>query len=481
MSNTPTTYLGLISLHRSSKVRVKNYEGDLVTLDPTNVTWISLIDDYNLAQLNHHASVGQFLAIGQWTDGIDCGIVPPVTDLKTHAWWLPLRTLNDTAKVRVKGWQYDSETSTNVYGFHNLKPNVTTYIYIGYVPYDEDGSYARGLADENDWQYNLRQLGHHNSIGQYVVTDGGTAVNIQGLNDTSHVRVYDTYLNTLRTATTNTNAVKTPVITDISTSVIGGSLTGNTTYYYVVTPVVTINETTFESEHSQSVSITTGGTIGSEIQIFRISDEASGTYSFTYDAGGSHEFTTAALAYNATDVQIKTALNNGFNTEFATTDLEYVTTSTEMTADHDVIINFSGGPLAGQNIPELIVNNIDLNAEATVGITTNTEGGDYTDTNTVTLSWTPVYGAVSYKIYRSEDNIFDAWPTTDGFRIVNTTSTTITDDGSSTDNAIPNPYWWMGLVYTDLNNELGRNTFNHHTAIGQYIVWPFNLSNNNND
>lgn len=482
--NAFTQYIGLISLHRSTKIRVKQYGGDFVNLHHTNVTWVDLTDDYNLKQLNHHAAVGQFLAIGQWSD-VYCGEEPPATDLSTDPWWLPLRTLNDTARVRVKGWQavYDPETETtpNIYGFHNLKPDVTTYIYIGYVPYDEDGSYARGLADEDDWQYNLRQLGHHNAIGQYVVTDGGSSVNIQGLNDTSHVRVYDSQFETLRTATTNTNVVKTPVITDISTSATGGSLTGNTTYYYVVTPVVTINGDTFESEYSQSVSITTGGTASNEIQIFQLDSEGEGTYSFTYDFEGSHEFTTAALAYDATAAQIKTALNNGFNTEFATTGVQYVTTSTGSGPDYDITIDFSNGPFAGQNIPALVANNIDLNAEATIGIVTDTDGGDYTDTNTVTLSWDKIDKAVSYNVYRSEDNIFDAWPTTDGFRVGNTTSTTITDDGSSTDNAIPDPWWWKGLVYTDLNNELGRNTLNHHTAIGQYIVWPFNLSNNNGD
>lgn len=479
MSNAPTTYLGLISLHRSAKIRVKQYGGDFVNLHPTNVTWVNTTDPYNLKQLNHHTAVGQFLSIGQWSNVI-CGPTPPETDLSTDPWWIPVRTLNDTAKIRVKGWQVNDE-DINVYGYHDLKPDRNTTIYIGFVPYDDDGSYDRGIDDEDDWQYNLRQLGHHNAIGQYVITDGGSWTYVQGLNDTSHVRVYDDQWGVIKTATTNTNAVKTPVITDISTSATGGELTGNKTYYYVVAPVVNINGTTFESEYSHSASITTGGTPSNEIQIFQLANEGEGTYSFTYDFEGSHEFTTAALAYNATDAQIKTALNNGFNTEFGTTGVEYVTTSTGPAPDHDVTIDFSNGPLAGQNVPALVANNIDLNVEATIGIITDTEGGDYTDTNTVTLSWSPVYGAISYNVYRSEDNIFDDWPTTDGYRVVNTTKSTITDDGTSTDNAIPNPWWWTGVLNINLNEELGRNTLNHHTAIGQYIVWPFNLTNNNND
>ena len=107
--NTPDTYLGLISLHRSAKIRVKQYGGDFVNLHPTNVTWVNTTDPYNLKQLNHHTSVNQFLSIGQWNN-LACGEEPPTTDLTTDPWWLPIRTLNDTARVRVKGWQYDPET-----------------------------------------------------------------------------------------------------------------------------------------------------------------------------------------------------------------------------------------------------------------------------------------------------------------------------------------------------------------------------------
>jgi hypothetical protein len=480
--NTPETYLGLITLHRSTKIRVKQYGGDFVNLHPTNVTWVDLTDDYNLKQLNHHAAVGQFLAIGQWND-VFCGEEPPTTDLSTDPWWLPLRTLNDTARVRVKGWQYDSETDTNVYGYHNLKPDVTTYIYIGYVPYDEDGSYARGLADEDDWQYNLRQLGHHNAIGQYVVTSGSNWTNIQGLNDTSHVRVYDDEYGIIRTATTRTNEIDTPQVTNLETSATGGTLIGNQQYWYTVTAVTDIGSSSIESQYGTPQAITTGGTASNEIQIFQLANEAEGTYSFTYDFNGSHEFETAAIDFDATAAQIKTALNNGFNTEFATTGVEYVTTSTGSAPNYDITIDFSGGPLAGQNVPELIANDIDLNAEVIIAVTTDTEGGDYTDTNTVTITWTQVPGATGYYVYRSIDGDFDNI-TSDEYRVASIEGNDITsavDVGSTSVSAIPDPWWWTGIVQVNLDEELGRNTLNHHTTIGQYIVWPFNLTNNNND
>lgn len=482
--NAPDTYLGIISLHRSAKIRVKQYGGNKVNLHPTQVTWVNTEDDYNLAQLNHHSAVGQYLVIGQWNN-LFCGPTPPVTDLENHAWWISVRTLNDTARIRVKGWQYDPETDTTKYGHHNLKPNVNTWFYIGYVPYDNDASVDRGIEDEGDWKYNLRQLGHHESIGQYVVSDGSW-VNIQALNRNTKVRTYNSQNNTYRTASTNLNAVDTPIITSISTSPTGGSLNQDTEYYYVVTPIADVGYGPFESEYSQSAHITTDVNVsGNAQQTIQFQNITGGAFNLAFNNifynGSTQSFSVTNLAWNISAGDLINAINAACNTAFGTSGLDYVTGGRSGTNGNcTYTINYDG-ELANTYIdmPDLT----DTFTGSGRSVHNNmAEEPTASNTATVTLSWTPVHGAIGYNVYRSQDNIFDVIPTTDGYRVANNiTATTFTDDGSSTDNAIPDPYWWTGLVPIYLDNDKSRNSLNHHTAVGQYIVWPFELNNNNND
>lgn len=57
---------GLKALNRSVKVRIKNSNGDLLTLGTSGYTWLDLTDLRVLESLNHHSAIGQWVVSEFW-------------------------------------------------------------------------------------------------------------------------------------------------------------------------------------------------------------------------------------------------------------------------------------------------------------------------------------------------------------------------------------------------------------------------------
>ncbi len=56
-------FVALRALNRSAKVRVKNSDGDFVTLKPTQDVVVDLNDPINRRQLGRHGAIGQYIVV----------------------------------------------------------------------------------------------------------------------------------------------------------------------------------------------------------------------------------------------------------------------------------------------------------------------------------------------------------------------------------------------------------------------------------
>lgn len=184
------TVTEIISLNRSAKIRVKSYDGTYKNLATTTSRWIDLNDSYNRKQLNHHASIGQYLTINQAASSSN----PSDRDLTVAQPYVAIKSLSKGSKVRVKGFR----NSTEEYGFYDLgrlikeNPEDAVWINLG----ADDGN-----PDPNDGAYNRRQLNHHRSIGQYVQATNVNYVGIRALNRSVKIRVKDSSDNIVKLGT----------------------------------------------------------------------------------------------------------------------------------------------------------------------------------------------------------------------------------------------------------------------------------------
>jgi hypothetical protein len=195
--------VGITALNRSAKVRVKNTDGNIVTLKYNVFQNINIVDTFNYNQLSHHGSIGQYLILADGMDPRD-GYGNPFSVLNsglpdyqpiipnnfnidniTNNPIVSVGYVGGNAiymysfirgqKVRVKGYRGVTQT----YGLHTLKPfNLNTaaddYVKVHYGRDPNTGS-------SNDWHYNLRQLGKHSAIGQYFNFVTNFSVNLRAI------------------------------------------------------------------------------------------------------------------------------------------------------------------------------------------------------------------------------------------------------------------------------------------------------------
>jgi hypothetical protein len=422
-------------------------------------------------------------------------IYPPSTNQALGGnWWVAVRSLNRSVKIRVKGWQANDEDVSS-YGYHDLKTDRATWIYIGYTPYNADYDSTRNLEDENDWKYNLDQLGRSSAVGQYIVYvwDDPQFIRIQSLNRSSKLRFFDSGFSIQREVSTKVEASVPPEFDSVITNVTGGTLTDETNYYYAIAAKTQIGSEIFESNYYQT-GINTGlHSTGYESHTIQFQNVSGGKFTLTYTDieynGQTKTFTIGSLssgtdlAYNITSANLISKINAAFNTTFETTGLEFVTGGDDMgdpNSDAGIIYTLNyDGVLNHVNIDQVTLN--DNFTGGSVGhvrsVHVNTVDEPVpTNTNSVTLTWTPSTESniIGYKIWRSIDGNFDNI-TSDEYLIAdidNPTVGTYTDDGDSITSSIPNPWWWTGLVNINLNDKKTVKALNSHDSIGQYIVWP---------
>jgi hypothetical protein len=309
---------------------VREVEPYLTHLDPYIVQWIDVTDPVNATALNHHASIGQYLTIGNWQIGNDWfPQVPPMVNLKTDYWWLSVTALNRSVKIKL--WGYSEYVGD--YGKYDITTTDPTYIAIGTT---------MGLDEA---VYNRKQLNRHSSIGQYIQAWGDVEfqVGIKSLNQSAKVRVrdYDGKLVQPHSIQDRFNVT--------AFSVNSGNrlvLTTEGSHNVKVGEYVEVNGLSHSNER-QRVTVTATG----------------GTFTLTYSGQ-----TTAAIAYNASAATVATrliALSNIGPSDVAVTGV----------AGGPYTVTFQGD-LAETNVAELTANGASLTGPSHgVAIATLTAGG----------------------------------------------------------------------------------------------------------
>ena len=248
---------------------VREVEPYLTHLDPYIVQWIDVTDPVNATALNHHASIGQYLTIGNWQIGNDWfPEVPPFVNLKTDDWWLSVTALNRSVKIKLWGWSDYLEA----YGKYDITTTNPTYIGIG-------------TTMEGEAIYNRKQLNRHSSIGQYIQAwaEKEYRVGIKSLNQSAKVGVrnHDNELVQPHSIQDRFNVTAFSVNNDGRLL-----LTTEGTHNVKVGEHVEVNGLSHSNERQQVTVTATGGT-------FRL------TYSGQ---------TTSSIAWNATAATVATKL-----------------------------------------------------------------------------------------------------------------------------------------------------------------------------
>lgn len=285
-----------------------------------------------------------------------------------------------------------------------------------------------------------------------------TYVGLQGLNHSSQVRV--------PAVTELDESVSNPVATVGGGALANGGSFASGTEYYKVTALGQSGESLPSTEVSGAVTAT------NEVQQLVV-DSGAGTFDISF--GGQ---TATNQAFNILAATLQTNLRalssiNGAN----------VTVTGGVGAaggGTPYVITFIG-TLANTNVATITTSATNLSGTGahTAAVSTTTQGGSAQ----ITIDWTAVVGAVSYRVYRgtstgAQDHYFAVTAPTHTFVDSGTTGTAGTVPTTHT--AVTSGGWQnltpTTVTIVNVDDIQTRKTLNYHSSFGQYVVAAVNTS-----